>query len=58
MALGPRAYPCVPNAPDIRYIMASSGTQAGSALNMYVTDHAQRMTGIKYIQDINATGQR
>jgi hypothetical protein len=52
MALGPRAYPCVPNAPDIRSIMASSGTRAGSTLNTYVTDHAQHMTGIKYVQDI------
>jgi hypothetical protein len=31
---------------------------AGSALNTYVTDHTQRMTNIKCVQDIGTTGRR
>jgi hypothetical protein len=30
----------------------------GNALNAYVTGHTQRMTGIKYVQDIDAIGRR
>jgi hypothetical protein len=39
VALVPRAYPCVPKTPDIRPIIASPDTWAGSALNAYVTGY-------------------
>jgi hypothetical protein len=54
----PRVYLCVLKTPDIRSIMASPGTRASNALNAYMTGHTQRMTGIKYVQDVDAAGRR
>jgi hypothetical protein len=54
----PPTYPCILKTLDIRPIMASPGTWAGSALNAYVTGHTQHMVGIKCVQDVDAVGRR